>query len=569
MKKLAIVGCGPRGLHSLECLMYSLSRKRTQKQINITIYEKESHLGSGQVWKMDQPDANWLNIADRALVDLQGRERIDMSVFEIPSFPSFLQWMKEKYGHEVDDTVDAFPERNKMGNYLNHRFKTIAEVLINEGWLTINHAFVHQVQYDENKFVILDDSKQAKEFDECLLTIGHQPTYDDSQVKSWKNHCDNGNKLLFDNPYESDVIENVEANDVVGIRGFGLAMIDIMRQLTLEKGAVFESIENDWRLKYRPSYTSVKEMIPFSIDGLPLVPKPLGKKVDRLFKPSKQQIDGFKAMIKEQLLDAHSINNIEFLLDAFVPIAVNKLMGHPSFKSTVDKLTLEIVAKEWLNDMSYKHEVILDRELETKKYISKTIEMSLGKTQVSLDYVIGQVWRHLQPDMYKLFSHSHLHDLVMEQVIQLDESTKSYSYGPPVESMIQMLSLIENGVINLNYLSNPNVKCEKDHWLITKAQSDSTINVMINTVLDAPKLQDIKSPIIKNLLQDDLLKPVTSNLGIATNKDGTLILTHENDAIQLAALGRNCKGSVMGVDAILECFGPRIKDWSESVGDRL
>ncbi|AGC77052.1 hypothetical protein DDD_1925 [Nonlabens dokdonensis DSW-6] len=549
--------------------MDSLSRKRTQQQIEITIYDKEVHLGSGQVWKEDQPDANWLNIADRALKDLKGRTTIVMNSFEIPAFPSFIQWMEDKYGHKVDDEVDAFPARNKMGTYLNHRFKTISTVLISEGWLLVKHAHVHKVQYVDKSFLITSDSNEESKFDECLLTIGHQPTEDDSQIASWKASCENGSKLLFDNPYESDISKKIDANDVVGVRGFGLAMIDIMRQLTVQRGASFKELPDDWRLKYCPSDASIKKIIPFSLDGLPVVPKPLGKKVDDFFKPSEMELKEFESTVSKNLVDAASLNNIEFLLDAFVPVAVTKFKEHPSFKSKVDKVTLEIVAREWLNDMSYQHEVILDTGMETKNYISQTIEMSLGKIEVSLDYVIGQVWRHLQPVMYDLFSHSNLHDLVMAQVIALDESTKRYSYGPPVESMIQMLALIENGVIQIQYVKNPNIECKNDYWFISKKESQEKCTVMINTVLDPPQLREIDSPIIKNLLQDDLLEPVTCDLGIATDKAGTIRLAHENEEIKLTALGRNCKGSVMGVDAILECFGSRIKDWSEALTTRL
>jgi uncharacterized NAD(P)/FAD-binding protein YdhS len=569
MKEIAIVGCGPRGLHSLECLMDSLSRKRDQPKVKITIYEKETYLGSGQVWKLDQPDANWLNIADSALVDLKGRSNISFDSFEIPAFPSFIEWMEKVHNHKIDDEVDAFPARNKMGAYLNERYKTISKVLLKENLLLVKQTLVNYVQFSNDKFLITDNSKAVNKFDECLLTIGHQPVEDDSQIESWKSSCTTGNKLLFDNPYEREIIDQIKSEDVVGLRGFGLAMIDMMRQLTIEKGARFKKTPHDWKLSYHPSNSSIKTIIPFSLDGLPMVPKPLGKNVDSFFKPSPLQLDDFKSKIYSHLRNAESLNNIEFLLDAFVPIAVAKYREHPSFTNETDQVTIEIVAKEWLNDKSFEHDIILDTKIDPKDYISQTIEMALGKKIVSLDFVIGQVWRHLQPTMYDLFSHSHLHDLVMAQIIELDESTKRYSYGPPVESMIQLHALIENGVITTNYLSNPNIKCNDTHWVFSKNENDKKCTVMINTVLDPPQLREINSTIVKELLHDKLLEPVTSDLGIATNKDGTIRLSHINDQIRLASLGRNCKGSVMGVDAILECFGNRIKNWSDAIVQRL
>jgi len=34
-------------------------------------------------------------------------------------------------------------------------------------------------------------------------------------------------------------------------------------------------------------------------------------------------------------------------------------------------------------------------------------------------------------------------------------------------------------------------------------------------------------------------------------------------------LGRLCQGTVLGVDAILECFRLRIEDWAKGVVERL
>ncbi|WP_262486210.1 hypothetical protein [Gillisia marina] len=37
----------------------------------------------------------------------------------------------------------------------------------------------------------------------------------------------------------------------------------------------------------------------------------------------------------------------------------------------------------------------------------------------------------------------------------------------------------------------------------------------------------------------------------------------------MAVLGRLSKGSVIGVDAILECFGPRVTDWAKAAAKRV
>jgi uncharacterized NAD(P)/FAD-binding protein YdhS len=92
---------------------------------------------------------------------------------------------------------------------------------------------------------------------------------------------------------------------------------------------------------------------------------------------------------------------------------------------------------------------------------------------------------------------------------------------------------------------------------------------MINTVLDAPKLLGVNSSVIMSLLHDDLIEPIHSKLGIETRNDAIVTSSLDNEFTPIAVLGRLSKGSVIGVDAILECFGNRVKDWAVAFVDRL
>lgn len=570
MKRIAIIGCGPRGLHSLECLISSLSRKRDHN-IHITIYDDQRELGSGQVWKTDQAGSNWLNISDRALLNLKGRSETNYQSFKVPSFPSFIEWMEKNHDYVLSDQEDQFPSRRVMGAYLHERYTSIATTLKNQEVLEVKTENVTELSFKDPHFIITDAQNTSYQYDECLLTIGHQPTKDDDQIRSWKEHCKEGSGKLFDNPYEyeKEVLNQLTTTDSVALRGFGLAMIDLTRILTVEKGASFKKIQDSDFLKYIPSDASIKKIAPFSLNGLPVVPKPLGKEVDQFFTPNDAQISSFKSKINHALENAPTITDLNFLYNAFLDVALPIYEKHTSINNSMDSATIDIIAKKWMRDMSYKHDLILDTSLDCKQYMIATAQMAMGKTTVSLDYTIGQVWRHLQPSMYELFSHCDLNDLIMEDIIKLDESTKRYSYGPPVESTLQLIALEDAGVLDLNYVANPTIDCDVKGWQLDNDKQTQHIDVMINTVLDPPRLVDIESGLIIDLMSSDLLKPVTSDLGVSTNKDGTVQLDTKNNSIHLTMLGRNCKGSVMGVDAILECFGKRIEDWAHGITDRI
>jgi hypothetical protein len=219
--------------------------------------------------------------------------------------------------------------------------------------------------------------------------------------------------------------------------------------------------------------------------------------------------------------------------------------------------------------METRHPLILDTELNIEVYMSKAVQMALSLEPISLDYCVGQVWRHLQPTIYKELSHSNLSDTVISNIIALDESTKRYSYGPPVESVAQLIALSKAGKLNLKFIKDPEIEIDERGWNLICDGKNVTADTMIDSVLDAPKLKQINSAIIEGLLKDELLSPVNGELGVETRKDGIVVLAQANENVNLSMLGRNSKGSVIGVDAILECFGPRIDDWARGIVDRV
>ena len=196
--------------------------------------------------------------------------------------------------------------------------------------------------------------------------------------------------------------------------------------------------------------------------------------------------------------------------------------------------------------------------------------MALGNIPISLDYCLGQVWRHCQPTLYATFSYAEINYDIIEKVATLDDRIKRYSYGPPIESMQQILALVDAKVLSLDFVNNPEIDTVDDGWLFkNKNQASTPINTMINSVLDAPKLLDVNAPIIKSLLSNDLIQPIHTKLGIDTKKDGRVISYNSENQLPIAVLGRLSKGSVIGVDAILECFGSRARRWAKSAALKI
>ncbi|RMB57642.1 hypothetical protein EAX61_11050 [Dokdonia sinensis] len=583
-KHLAIVGGGPRGLYALESLYLALHNSDTHKKLKITLFEPFRHRGSGWVWSPSQVDTNWLNITERALQNLPGRPEMRIGETIIPSFPSYTEWLPKEEQNPPATHPDQFPPRAKMGTYLNARFETIAQTLMGSGWLEIIEGGVTKLDYDGRFFTACakanntpihnNDNQDAEHFeishiDEVVLTIGHQDTELSDQLKSWKAHVAKAKTpLLFTEAYPIEKIleAKIDAENTVAFRGFGLAMIDQIRALTLKKGGRFEVInEETQELTYYSSAEHPQQFVAFSLDGLPMVPKPLNEAIDNQFMPSDEALKTFAKAVHQGACGKHSAEHHYFLMEeiATVVVPVFQKLGDSAWSHDLTDEELYYLIINYLNDQSLEHELLLLHKIPVIEMMEMQVAMATSNGKISLDYCVGQVWRHCQPSIYSEFSYPDLRDNVIAEVIALDEASKRYSYGPPVESIQQLIALHKAGFLNLDFVNNPDITLVDDGWQLESNGKKIIVDVMLNAVLDPPKLVTVTAPIIKNLMESDVIEALHTDLGIRTDDYGYVETPEGKSFIPLAVLGRLSKGSVIGVDAILECFGERIRNWAE------
>ncbi|MDB4293551.1 FAD/NAD(P)-binding protein, partial [Maribacter sp.] len=502
------------------------------------------------------------------------RASINGSDFAIPSFPSYQTWSGFDERKDVGTIPDKFPLRSELGTYLSERYDAIAKDLVMLGKLEVVLAKVTSLDYSDGEFKITTDGKETYSADEVVLTIGHQPTKVDKQLVAWKEKLEADTALqLFTAPYPVDNIsKDVKKGDVIALRGFGLAMIDVARALTEGLGGSFELLDKNTRkMSYRPSEENEVQLVPFSLDGLPMTPKPLHLDLDEPYMPSKEELEVFAERLRNSVRKGGKVSDTRFLIDAITPLIVKKYLslGDDAYTHTLTESELEHIATQWLEDGSTEHALIISKSLPAYQSMTAFVEMATGHTKISLDYCLGQVWRHCQPTMYKELSFTDLDDTLIAEIIQLDERLKRYSYGPPVDSLRQLLAMIDEGAMTLDFVNDPDIELNANGWKLRLEDKQVVANSMVDSVLDSPKLLTVNSPIVKSLLSDSLVEPVHSALGISTTENALVELAAEKEIIPLAVLGRLAKGTIIGVDAILECFGERSELWAEGVVERL
>lgn len=567
---IAIIGIGPRGGFAFEKLIEKLIQNKAFKQIHILLFEQSQNFGNGPVYDIDQNSSNWINITERIL-DLPKRKTLKFNSVLIKEFPSYKEWAFNDEGFDRTK-LDTYPPRSKIGEYLYQRFDSLSKPLIKSGLISIINDRVEYLHWLKNgKLFLKTLNDEFKEIDEVLLTIGHQPTKKDKQILRWdKFASEHKNFKFFKEAYPTDLYLNskiLKNGTNIGVRGFGLAMIDIARAIALNFGNFICTDQDTKACKFNSASSFQNYIFPFSLDGLPPVPKPINATIDQNFKPTQQSLYQFEKIISDHKIQEFASSS-KFLLDAFSPIAAKIFNDLPLKLKNDQTKNIENIIKKWLKESSYSHPLIISKDQTPDKSMRDFVGMAVGKFPVSLDYCVGQVWRHCQPTIYSALSHNNCNDEVFSDIIRIDESTKRYSYGPPVESIQQLLALIDAGFLNINFVNNPSIQLTKNGWKLALNNKHVHIKIMIDSVIDSPKVTEVTSPLIKKMLVDNVMEAVHSKLGVATDKFGYLVSKNINKKIPIALLGRLEKGTVIGVDAILECFGKRPELWAEKASEK-
>ncbi|PKB45079.1 FAD-NAD(P)-binding protein [Cellulophaga sp. RHA19] len=568
-KKLAIIGVGPRGLYAAENFITQLSITESSTLVELLLFEETGDFGNGQVYNTEQVKSNWINITERILT-LPKREEVVYNGITIPGFSCYHQWANLNYDEIDGAEADTYPPRAKIGAYLKQRFTSFITPLLLHKMAFLYQQKVTNIQIENNaKVSITTPNKTYTNLDEVLLTIGHQPTYVTQQLVKWhSNFKSNTNVKLFLDPYPVKNyidVTNTKNKTTVGVRGFGLAMLDVMRAAVAKQGTFKITEERTQKCQFNTGKNVNTVIVPFSLDGLPPVPKPLNKNIDDLYKPSDEQIYNFEKEIGDKTAQSNA-TGVDFLVSAIAPIVASIYVSLPHTLEAQNYTLKQVeeAAFKWITNQNYKHSLLLPTATPIVALLNSYIGMATATNAISLDFCVGQVWRHCQPSIYKQLSYNNCSNSVFAKIIKLDEEIKRYSYGPPVESIQQMLALVKAGILNLDFVNNPEIELSNNGWVLKSKDKSIVANIMVNSVLDAPDITAVKSDLVKSLLHNESIKIVNDNLGVHTTKEGYLVEKTTDNILPIALLGRLAKGTVIGVDAILECFGDRPIEWAKA-----
>lgn len=537
-RKLAVIGCGPRGLGALEAL--AIDARHRGMRFQIGIFDSLDRLGAGPNFHPDEDPLCILNIPVRIL-------DIDPPDFMADHIAPFADWSATDY---IDDD---FPPRADLGAYLEARFTALCDAAQDVFDITHIRAKARAIQHSDGWTMTTSDGQHGP-YDEVLLSPGQPATEPDPQRAKWADHADaNGLDLRSAYPGTAllDAAENWQGK-TVAIRGLGLSTHDVLRLLTVGLGGQFKDGG------YKKSGREPPQILPFSRDGLPPAPKPATARIDGLFDPTKGEVETFKAALKQAVTQTPDAA-LQTICAALVSPTLRILDACNGAQSR--ELVEQWLATECSDPGTQDIQ-------DTRTALRTTIDMALHRITPSAGYVIGQLWRKLQNDIRSGVNGATLTADTATALVGFDEGLKRYSYGPPVAASEQLLTLIDDGVVSLQAVDDPDILMETDGWRLVEGDDALLAPVMIDAVLPGPDLNAITDPLFKGALDKGFLTPVDDGFGAQTRPDGSLVGRDGVAQNGLSLLGRLSLGSVIATDSLHDCFGASTHRWAAGVIDR-
>lgn len=537
-RTLAVIGFGPRGLGALEALATDAMARGTRYRIDV--FDTLDALGAGPNFHPDEDPLCILNIPVRIL-------DIDPPEFMSDHIAPFAQWSAKDYDG------DDFPPRCDLGAYLAARFTALCVAARDVFEVAHIKAKAHRVRHN-GSWQITTETRQHGPYDEVLLSLGQPATELDPQMQKWTDHAKAHGLDLRPAYPGADLLDAAQdwGDKTVAIRGLGLSTHDILRLLTVGMGGRFD----DGR--YVRSGREPRKILPFSRDGLPPAPKPATAGIDALFDPTKSEVEQFKAALKEAVTLTPE-PALETICAALIPPTLRILEACNGAQSRE-------AVEHWL--ATERKDPGTQDIQDTRTALSVTIEMAHQRIPPSEGYVIGQLWRKLQNEIRSGVNSAVLTPETATAIVGFDEGLKRYSYGPPVAASEQLLTLIDDGLVSLQAVDDPDIIMESNGWRLIEGDDALLAPVMIDAVLPSPCLNTITDPLITDLLEHGTIEPVDGDFGAKTRPDGSLVGRDGAAQQGLSLLGRLSLGSVIATDSLHDCFGASTHRWAAGVADR-
>lgn len=566
--QIAIVGGGPRGFYAIESLAARVGRLALTECLQVVLFEPAEHPGAGTVYALDQPECLRMNFPSK-LIDAWRRDREAVGSLEgHAKCLSFEKWLRNVVGPTVDP--DDVSSRAMVGRYLHDCFNTVLNYLPPTMSVRVVREKVIGLKRKRDQWMLETDSGSGECIlaDEVLLTCGHG---------GWRREeqdC-HPREIVCPFPVSRRLSEQaIERGTTVAVKGFSLTFIDTALALTEGRGGAF--VEEADALRYRPSGTEPRCVVPFSRTGKPMLAKPtfaMPGPVDQI----NAVWAAAGAAIRDIAVRAEECGEQTRFVGQILPVLIsaaatallvssaNRELTHSQLE---DRLGLRL--NRWLED---RKQFASSNDLHER--LISSCEIAIGKRAWDDDTVLGEAWRKLYPSIVVAVDGNRAGVIDRQDFFRHASIFEKLAFGPPVKNLRRILSLIDVGIIQTQWRTG-NLKWESGEGILQTHNHQMRFDYLVNATMPPPNDSSHIVPLgtlidegIFCLTEEGAVKVDVAGRPTGLQDSNDPFASDRNRYAGIALIGRSAEGWVIGHDTLSRTLHDQVEHWAEGVLKRI
>lgn len=249
MKKITIIGSGPRGMSVLERLAANVTATEMTHELKIILVDN-CRVGQGRVWDSTQSKNYIMNTLSTEISAFSGHGSVDKA--RAGSGPSFAEWWQANYNDF--DKYQGYAPRRYYGEYLSFVHNVVKKCLPPNVTIMELNDTVIDIEADPDYCKIICEQCNPFLSDAVVIATGHSTNAYTGKFKKLKNFATTQANIRFISGNSSSEIDFsvIQPSENVGLVGLGLSFFDVVAELTEGRGGNFVELK-DGDLSYEPS----------------------------------------------------------------------------------------------------------------------------------------------------------------------------------------------------------------------------------------------------------------------------------------------------------------------------
>jgi hypothetical protein len=249
VRRIAVVGSGPRGLMVVERLASRLAEEDSRRPIEINLIDAVE-VGAGRIFRTDQPDWFLMNTMAGMVSAFSGEP--DEGPVRAGAGPSLYEWWRER--NPDNASPEGFAPRAEYGRYTRMMLDAVEANLPEHALIVRVRGCVEDVARAGVGYRLTLSGGTELLVDAVVLTTGHS-TVDlvgrELELAEFAAARPGPRFIAGDSPADMP-LDAVDADVPVGVIGMGLSFHDVLDALTIGRGGRFATAA-DGMLRYLPS----------------------------------------------------------------------------------------------------------------------------------------------------------------------------------------------------------------------------------------------------------------------------------------------------------------------------